>query len=101
MQYAVQFVHILLTTSFLFGIFYVLSNALQAMGTAMEALLINLSRQGLSYIPALFLMNALRGLDGLIWAQTVADLVSTGMVAILYLKTIQRMQNKTETVFTA
>lgn len=101
LQYAVQFVHILLTTSFLFGIFYVLSNALQAMGAAIEALLINLSRQGLIYIPALFLMNALIGLDGLIWAQPVADLISTGMVAILYLKTMQRMQNKTETILTA
>lgn len=32
--YAVQFARILLTTSFLFGIFYVLNNALQAMGAA-------------------------------------------------------------------
>lgn len=45
------------------------------MGAAMEALLINLSRQGLSYIPALFLMNTVIGLDGLIWAQPVADLI--------------------------
>ena len=33
-DYALQFARILLTTSFLFGVFYVLSNALQAMGAA-------------------------------------------------------------------
>lgn len=33
-DYAAQFARILLTTSFLFGVFYVLTNALQAMGTA-------------------------------------------------------------------
>lgn len=34
LQYGVEFSRILLTTSFLFGMFYVLSNALQAMGAA-------------------------------------------------------------------
>ncbi len=95
-QYAVRFVYILLTTSFLFGVFYVFGNALQAMGAAKEALLINLSRQGLIYIPALFLMNAAIGMNGLIWAQPVADLLSTVMVAILYVRTVRNMQKRTE-----
>lgn len=43
-DYAVQFVDILLTTSFLFGVFYVLVNALQAMGAAVESLIIAISR---------------------------------------------------------
>ena len=46
-DYAVRFVYILLTTSVLFGVFYVFSNALQAMGAATEALVVNLSRQGI------------------------------------------------------
>lgn len=46
-DYAVTFTGILLTTSFLFGVFYVLTNALQAMGAAAQALIINLSRQGI------------------------------------------------------
>ena len=37
-SYAVQFARILLSTSFLFGVFYVLVNALQAMGAATPAL---------------------------------------------------------------
>lgn len=84
-DYAVQFARILLTTSPLFGVFYVLGNALQAMGAATAALIVNLSRQGLIYIPALFLLNAALGAAGLAWAQPVADLLSTALVAGLYL----------------
>lgn len=88
---AVTFTNILLTTSVLFGVFYVLTNALQAMGAAAQALIINLSRQGIIYIPALFLLQALLEAEGLAWAQPVADLLSTALVAGLYLWTSRRM----------
>lgn len=83
-DYAVRFTNILLTTSFLFGVFFVLNNALQAMGAAAPALLTNLSRQGLIYIPALFLLQAAFGVTGLAWAQPVADLLSSVLVLGLY-----------------
>ncbi|MDO4338714.1 MAG: MATE family efflux transporter [Eubacteriales bacterium] len=89
-DYAVQFARILLTTSFLFGVFYVLSNSLQAMGAAAEALIINLSRQGIVYIPALFIMNRLIGVTGLAWAQPIADLISTTLVVVLYFRTVKK-----------
>lgn len=79
-DYAVSFARILLTTSFLFGMFYVFSNALQAMGAAVSALIINLSRQGFVYIPCLYLFNSLFGVDGLLWAQPAADIVSVILV---------------------
>ena len=91
-NYAARFARILLCTSFLFGMFYVLSNALQAMGAATEALIINLSRQGIIYIPSLFLLKMAIGLDGLAWAQPVADILSTGLVAILYIRTVRKME---------
>lgn len=84
--YAVRFARILLTTSTLFGVFYVLTNALQAMGAAVASLIINLSRQGLIYIPALFVLKAILGVNGLVWAQPVADLLSIGLAALLYKK---------------
>ncbi|MCI5650009.1 MAG: MATE family efflux transporter [Fusicatenibacter sp.] len=91
-DYAVEFTQILLTTSFLFGVFYVLSNALQAMGAASAALIINLSRQGIIYIPAVFLLKYLIGVSGLAWAQPVADLLSTILVIFLYRKTVKHME---------
>lgn len=93
-DYAVQFARILLTTSSLFGVFYVLINALQAMGAAAASLVINLSRQGIIYIPALFILKAAFGITGLAWAQPVADLLSLGLAAILYVLTMKKMKNK-------
>lgn len=83
-SYGVTFSRILLSTSALFGVFYVLNNALQAMGAATPSLIINLSRQGLIYLPALFLLEAALGINGLVWAQPVADVLSTLLAAALY-----------------
>jgi len=90
-NYAVSFARILLTTSALFGVFYVLTNALQAMGAAVSSLIINLSRQGIIFIPALFILKALMGITGLVWAQPVADVLSLLIAAVLYLKTANKM----------
>ena len=49
---------------------------LQTIGMALRASLLALSRQGLVLIPVLFLLNTLFHLDGLIWAQTVSDIIS-------------------------
>lgn len=91
-SYAVQFARILLSTSFLFGVFYVLVNALQAMGAATPALLISMSRQGIIFIPALFILQAVVGMTGLVWAQPVTDVLSILIAAILFRKTMKKMQ---------
>jgi len=90
-DYAVQFAEILLTTSFLFGVFYVLTNALQAMGAAAASLVINLSRQGIVFIPALFILKAMIGLTGLVWAQPTADIISLFLAAALYIRTYKKI----------
>ncbi|MGI6032768.1 MAG: MATE family efflux transporter [Coriobacteriales bacterium] len=81
---AVQFARILLTTSFLFGAYYVILNALQAMGSSTASLVVNVSRQGLIYIPALFILQAAFGETGLVWAQPVADVASLALSIGLY-----------------
>jgi len=96
-DYALQFTNILLTTSFLFGVFYVLANALQAIGAASAALVINLSRQGLIYIPALFILQNIMGVTGLVWAQPLADLLSTVLVCLLYCFTLRRLMQTAPT----
>lgn len=90
-NYAVQFSKILLTTSFLFGVFYVLTNTLQAMGAATASLVINLSRQGIIFIPALFILKAIIGLTGLVWAQPVADIISLFLAIILYIRSYKKI----------
>ena len=68
-----------------------LTNALQAMGTATAALVINVSRQGIIFIPALFILKAVMGMTGLVWAQPVADVVSLVIAYVLYMNTSKKM----------
>ena len=93
-DYGVAFSKILLCTSFLFGVFYVMINALQACGAATESLIVNISRQGLIYIPAMFLLGALFHENGLIWAQPVADVLSLALAAVLYFRKSKMMMKK-------
>lgn len=69
-------------------------DALQAMGAATASLVTNLSRQGIIFIPALFILKAILGLTGLIWAQPVADILSIALAAILYINTFKKLSRK-------
>ena len=91
-DYAIKFARILLTTSFLFGVFYVLTNALQAMGAATPALIVNISRQGIIYIPMLFILQPFLGASGIAWAQPAADLLSMGLAVVLYTLTYRKLR---------
>lgn len=86
----VTFTRIMLSTAWLFGFFYVLLNALQAMGAAASSFVISVCRQGVIYIPSVFIMGSVIGMNGLVWAQPVADLLSLNMVVILLLVQMKR-----------
>ena len=90
-DYGFTFSRILLCTSFLFGVFYVLTNALQACGAATESFIVNISRQGLIYIPAMFLLGNIFHETGLIWAQPVADVLSFLLAVVLYCRKSKTM----------
>ena len=92
--YAESFAQILLTTSFLFGIFFVMQNALQAMGASTEALIINISRQGIVFIPLVFILKACIGMQGIVWAQPVADVVSLVIAIILYARSAKKVMSQ-------
>ncbi len=95
-EFGFSFSRILLSTSVLFGVFYVLTNALQAGGAAKESLIVNVSRQGLIYIPALFVLGALFQAHGLIWAQPVADVLSLALAAWLYVRASRTLFSRSD-----
>ena len=64
------------------------------MGAAKASLIINLSRQGLIYIPMLFIMDAAIGMTGLVWAQPVADALSLLLAVVLYRLTYDSMMHE-------
>jgi len=85
----VHFVRILLCSAWLIGAFTVCQNSLQAMGAATPALLAAIFRQGVVFIPAAFILKAIIGVDGLIWAQPAADVLSMVIVIFMLRKKIR------------
>lgn len=57
----------------------ILMATLQAMGKALPALIVAISRQGLVYIPFIFILNRMFGFDGLVFAMPAADGVTTAV----------------------
>jgi putative MATE family efflux protein len=58
------------------GVMFVFEFTFQAMGKAFQSLILSISRQGLVYIPMLFLGQLFAGENGIIYAQPVADIVA-------------------------
>ncbi len=90
-EYAYIFSQILLSSSLIFGMLYILSNALQATGSAIASLIVNVSRQGLIYIPMIFILNAYFGINGLVFAQPIADFTAFLLAIILYLRVSKKV----------
>lgn len=90
--YGVTFSLIMLSTSWFFGVYYVLMNTVQAIGAATPAFILSLCRQGLVYIPAVFILDALIGMNGIAWAQPVADTLSLVLTVILCLHTLKKIR---------
>ena len=83
LESGVRFTRILMSTAWLIGAFAICQNTLQAIGAATPALLASIFRQGVIFIPAVFVMKAIIGVDGLIWAQPVADVLSLAVVILM------------------
>lgn len=83
-EYAYFFAQVLISTSVVSAILFVLSNALQAAGAARASLSINISRQGYLFIPLLFIMGSAFGINGLVFAQPIADILAIIIATVLY-----------------
>lgn len=86
----IHFTRILMSTAWLIGAFAICQNTLQAVGAATPALLASIFRQGVIFIPAVFIMKAIMGIDGLIWAQPIADVLSLAIVIIMLVQKIKK-----------
>ena len=77
------------------GVLFIFNFSFQAMGKALQALALSVSRQGFVFLPMLFIGRAIAGLNGLIYAQPVADLVSIFIAVSMFL-VINKSFNTTE-----
>ena len=67
------------------GIMFVLNFSFQGMGKGIQSMILSLGRQGLIYVPMLFIMNRLIGLEGIIWSQATADICCVIMSIIMFI----------------
>lgn len=93
-DYGTQFAYILLLSGPFLGALFVLMNALQAMGAAMPSLILSVSRQGIIFYPALWIMNRIFGMYGLIAAQPVADALSLILGAVLFIRITRKLKRE-------
>lgn len=91
-----HFTRILMSTAWLIGAFAICQNTLQAIGAATSALLASVFRQGVIFIPMVFIMKAIIGVDGLLWAQPVADVLSLVIVFIMLMTKINKMKERSD-----
>lgn len=76
------------------GIMFVLNFSFQGMGKGMQSLILSVGRQGLIYIPLLFILNKTVGLDGIIWAQAIADYCCVVMSVIMFISVYKKIKKQ-------
>ncbi|WP_320170618.1 MATE family efflux transporter [Maridesulfovibrio sp.] len=69
----------------LFGLFVVDATLFLALGKAGEGMLLNLSRQGIFFIPAIMILPGIYGMKGVIYAQPVAEVLSFALAFLLFI----------------
>lgn len=92
--YGIQMVIALQISGPVIGILFLCINVLQGMGKALPSLILTICRQGLVFIPLVFLLNQILGLDGVIYAQPAADFVSIVLSSLLCMKILRGFDSR-------
>jgi Na+-driven multidrug efflux pump len=88
-------IYSLMASSPILGILFVLNFSFQAMGKGAQSLFLAVSRQGIIFLPLIFILNHYIGLFGIIWAQPVVDFISV-IIAIIMFSFIVKTLKKEE-----
>lgn len=91
--YGIQMIIALQLSGPVIGILFLCINTIQGMGKALPSLILTVCRQGLVFIPLVFLLNGLFGLDGVIYAQPTADFVSIVLSVGICLSIFRKMEH--------
>lgn len=92
-DFAFSFARTLIISGPILGILFVFINTIQAMGVAIPTLILSISRQGIIYLPTLFMFHHFFNTPKmLVMAQPVADYLSTTLAVILFVITFKRVK---------
>ena len=87
----------------LFGFYTVYSSLFLALGKGREGFILGACRQGICFIPVILLLPTVWGLNGIMYAQPIADVLSaviTVFMAIPLHKKLNEMQKQTSVIST-
>ena len=91
-DYGTKMLTALMSSGVFLGVMFIINFSFQGMGKGFQSLMIAVGRQGIIYLPLLFIMDRLIGIDGIIWAQPVADYVCIIMSAIMMAHIIRKLE---------
>ncbi|MBQ9517454.1 MAG: MATE family efflux transporter [Eubacterium sp.] len=94
-DYGVKMLTALMSSGVFLGTMFIINFSFQGMGKGMQSLLLAIGRQGLIFLPLLFIMDRLIGLEGIIWAQPAADYVCIVMSIIMLYVVIKKLEKQT------
>ena len=86
LQMGARFLRIIAITGPFVGLFFVFIVVFQSIGKAWPSLILSTSRQGLVYIPALFIGDYLFKLNGVVCAQALSDFFAFSLSFVIFLK---------------
>lgn len=72
------------------GVVMICMNSLQALGKAVPSLILSSSRQGVFYLPVLFIFNRLFSLPGLIFSQPVVEIIMSVVASIMVFHVLKK-----------
>ena len=72
------------------GLMFLSINSMQALDRPLPATILSLCRQGLFFIPFLFILNQLFGLDGIIYTQAVSDYLAIVIALVLLITSVKK-----------
>ena len=95
-EYGVLILRIMLISTPVLGFMFCFMSALQGMGRAVSSFIVSVCRQGLAFIPCIFILNALFEFNGLISSEVIADYITIIISSLMFVKVYKREKKKME-----
>lgn len=92
--YGIQMVIALQLSGPVIGILFLCINTIQGMGKALPSLVLTICRQGLIFIPLIFILDHIFRLNGVIYAQPAADFISIVLAVLICLVIFKGLEHR-------
>ena len=93
-DYGVKFLVASYAIAPIIGFQFVFMSTFQALGKSIPSLVLSLSRQGIAFVPTILIGTKLFGINGIIWSQPIADIVSVALATVMYIYIYRKMKKK-------